>query len=970
METTCELENGEGCVGVLEGNVKGKYFIVNKAEDCKSYNAKITWKWCNDNNQVLQYNKKQAAVHFGEKNKENNEKSLYDFAADVSIAPNSCEEFDTDVVLDSCIKGAGKQWSDIILQGILPNQDRCYCYQFNQHFSLITDEPTPTASPTSKPTSKGNYCDGSDLMIVTVADPVDNKDARYIELYSKDCKGKIINSDIALYRQNGRSYIEPLRLQGHQVWSDGAIVICVSGYWGNCDYDDGTGALVAAVDGINPIILKNDDNIQDRYGFDNNNIRQSYEDGGSVRICENNGPQEFFQPIEWDITPGSGFGTRKAETFSPGYWKSCCDDHGIPLCPVIPEGCYPSDILFTEFADPVDTPSGRYVEMYSKLCAGQTVGGVDLVRIPSEKWFSLDPPKWSLEGKEFDHDGFMVVCMTIDANTVYGRGKCDYFAAEVANADGTSTFKLVGTSEKVLDIYGRRYSLSDVVPQPLPSDFSEGRAVRNQRPLADGIVRNTEVWFPVQWMISKSTYLDMDPGEWVDPPPTLLLTEISYPSDSDLHFIEISSPNLQGTKIRDSIYVVTYSHGSSTPDLHSVSLFDKQVGHDGFLLICATDYVSAAYHMNNACDILDSELGDLNNFDAIAIVEGIVDGPHPHFDILDVYGVIGSYSPIALGAGRAVRKIFATSPRPEYVRSDWIKMRTNEYLMSNPRDWIYEKPTIIDDDDVGCNIDTLIITEIADPVDDKMGRFIEVYCPLACSHGKILGDFTIVSHTGSDVGVQLNAVSLKGYRLDSNGFLVICVGQSLFSQRCDAFAGVGSVVDNDGTHAVAIRYRNTIIDVYGSAFAASYGACITTSGSGFYTGTNWHCFTNGRVVRRKTMMTASVSFTMDYWVISQPIYWYICDPGVWTDPYCFVCDLPPVVTGPPKIYTHYPTPAPVPYPTLSPYPPSPPVVPHSTPAPFYYPPQPVCSGYHCCPVCYPGGKGKGKGSKKATRRRD
>ena len=78
--------------------------------------------------------------------------------------------------------------------------------------------------------------------------------------------------------------------------------------------------------------------------------------------------------MDWDITPGTGSLTRTANTFLPGKWSSCCASYGNPKCETPPTGCYPEDILFTEFADPSGTPAGRYVEMYSKKCAGQEVG--------------------------------------------------------------------------------------------------------------------------------------------------------------------------------------------------------------------------------------------------------------------------------------------------------------------------------------------------------------------------------------------------------------------------------------------------------------------------------------------------------------------------------------------------------------------------------------------------------------------
>jgi len=537
--------------------------------------------------------------------------------------------------------------------------------------------------------------------------------------------------------------------------------------------------------------------------------------------------------------------------------------------------CYPEDILFTEFADPSDDPDGRFVELYSEKCAGKEVErDVVLVRTPFEKYFKLDPDQFSLKGKIFDHDGFMVICMSMMAEFIYGRGTCDYDGAEVVNTDGKSSFKLLDVEKnEVLDVYGNEYELSDTIPNPLPSDFSDGRAVRNQNPLGKDYIRKTDKWFSSQWMIFKATTQDMDPGEWVDPPPKLLLTEISYPNDGALNYIEIYSQNLKGTRISDPLHLVTFSNGSLTPDVHSFSLLGEKIGHDGFFLLCSTDYVSPHYSGYNLCDISDIYLRDLKSFDAIAIVKGTVAGPHPHFDIVDVFGEIGQ--PISISEGRATRKFLATSPRSRYEESDWIKMETIYDLLSDPRYWRYEAPTSVGN---GCDIENLIITEIADPYDDKRLRFIELYSPSSCAHGKSIGKFSIISHSG--FGSQVEGYSLDGLKLNEDGFLVICVGRS-FTQThddfCDRYAGVGSVVDNDGTHAVALTKSNTIVDVYGGTNTCSYMDNWYWS-----SGPVWHCFTNRRVIRRKSAMNPSNIFEPNNWITFDHIPWIRCDPGQWT----------------------------------------------------------------------------------------
>jgi hypothetical protein len=120
---------------------KGRYFVKTDKSDCKTYPATISWEWCNRNDQNLVYITKKAAIHYDEKYpRDNNSMSLFDFKAEKTLAANRCDNFSFDVNLDSCRRGGGVQWFDIILKGKINNgQDKCHCYEFNQEFSLIAD---------------------------------------------------------------------------------------------------------------------------------------------------------------------------------------------------------------------------------------------------------------------------------------------------------------------------------------------------------------------------------------------------------------------------------------------------------------------------------------------------------------------------------------------------------------------------------------------------------------------------------------------------------------------------------------------------------------------------------------------------------------------------------------------------------------------------------------------------------------
>ena len=44
VQTTCVLENGEGCIGMKQPPLKGRYFIKTASNLCQTYRATIAWK--------------------------------------------------------------------------------------------------------------------------------------------------------------------------------------------------------------------------------------------------------------------------------------------------------------------------------------------------------------------------------------------------------------------------------------------------------------------------------------------------------------------------------------------------------------------------------------------------------------------------------------------------------------------------------------------------------------------------------------------------------------------------------------------------------------------------------------------------------------------------------------------------------------------------------------------------------------
>jgi hypothetical protein len=159
-----------------------------------------------------------------------------------------------------------------------------------------------------------------------------------------------------------------------------------------------------------------------------------------------------------------------------------------------------------------------------------------------------------------------------------------------------------------------------------------------------------------------------------------------------------------------------------------VDLSKIRIPLDGFFVICATTECEDIY-LGNTCDYTPSSFDNAANNqgnEAVAIISGSL----TNFQILDLYGVIGTDG-FGTGrdfeGGRVVRKygIYA-SPTVIWNPSQWIIFSPANTGQCDPGEWKEEVEPISPDGLV------LIISEVATPSDSSVSNnnnFVELYSP-------------------------------------------------------------------------------------------------------------------------------------------------------------------------------------------------------------------------------------------------
>ncbi len=352
------------------------------------------------------------------------------------------------------------------------------------------------------------------------------------------CPGATISREILVMSWKQYGLTCDVSLQGFTVPDDGFIIICSNriqhqvefggqfeklengGYrdLSVCDIEDFN---LLAGNGFNSyaILDKNSDCDQtdcisrdcytgcsekylDIYGYSDASLvgTQHYFDNcRAVRMPEYPYGLSWFAPETWEVVcPSVGVPSTPDETCDPRRWNA------VPLI-----------LYFTEFCDPKDEGTKRFIELYSPNKRNFKIEE-DLIVM---KWEgSSTTPSFtfqSLKGLTVNEHGFLVLCINWYA---WGENMCDLQTGfqGISNINGRDHYALAAceipsTDCDIIDIYGSPGTEAKKSGQ----DFTSGRAFRR------------EYFYPVarkifdidQWIVSTSASADScDPGK-IDPNP-------------------------------------------------------------------------------------------------------------------------------------------------------------------------------------------------------------------------------------------------------------------------------------------------------------------------------------------------------------------------------------------------------------------------------------------------------------------
>jgi hypothetical protein len=223
--------------------------------------------------------------------------------------------------------------------------------------------------------------------------------------------------------------------------------------------------------------------------------------------------------------------------------------------------------------------------------------------------------------------------------------------------------------------------------------------------------------------------------------------------------------------------------------------------------------------------------------------------------------------------GRAIRSPSAKKPSKVWNPDDWwiVPGNNGDDVLSvtdmDPREW-NEFPLI------------LIITELADPLDNKLNRFIELYSPNKSNY-EIVEDLILVRYEdATGIPRSIPYINLKGMVINQDGFLVLCVEGSWWStaQCTSTYPPTQFVGTTTGTMKIAIMEgtlpspQGKIVDIFG----------VPTSDGGD------NDFSDGRALRVRSIETPKNQFLRSDWIIipgtgSGTVSSSLFDPGLWLD---------------------------------------------------------------------------------------
>jgi len=349
--------------------------------------------------------------------------------------------------------------------------------------------------------------------------------------------------------------------------------------------------------------------------------------------------------------------------------------------------------------------------------------------------------------------------------------------------------------------------------------------------------------------------------------------------------LELYSDNCAGKTIGDDFELVHYDDDGNLLN-NPLDLEGFTIGDDGFLLLCVKEEANVIYGPNT-CDrvVGPNTPADNQGVETIALLERRKVGDPV---IIDIFGFKPSDDTSNFSGGKAIRDPSATLPSNVWKPEDWLIIpgKDGEGVLTvddmDPREW-NEFPLVI------------VITELADPLDNKLNRFIELYSPNKRNY-EIVDDLVLVRYEGTS-GVPMGTpyINLKGMVINPQGFLVLCVDGSTWSNnQCTSKAPPTEFVGTTtGMMKIAILAANVpradaeIIDIFG------------VPGS---TGSN-HNFSDGRAVRVRLSEKPRAVFVRDDWIIipgsgSGTVSSGLFDPNAWIDCELFGCAADPSPTPP------------------------------------------------------------------------
>ena len=348
----------------------------------------------------------------------------------------------------------------------------------------------------------------------------------FIEIKST-CPGEKISRPIVVvsYKQYGQIY--KVDLQGMIIPDDGFIIICRSKVqhrtnfagqyvyenreWRDLSVCDIESYMILAGHGYNSysMIDRNSDcdggcgnKYLDIYGYkDSALIRTEHEYKGcrAVRNVDYPFGLPWFDRSSWEIIcPKYSVIPLPGEACDPRVWAK------VPLI-----------LFFTEFCDPKDDKSKRFIELYSPNKRDYKIDDDIIVM----KWEGASPyPSYfylNLKGRTINQDGFLVLCINWNS---WNSDKCEVPTgySSIVNSPGSDHFALAkcerpGNDCKIIDSFGS----PGVVGSGSSQDFTNGRAYRlESNPMPK------KVFDINQWVIRRNKLSEScDPGIWDHLPP-------------------------------------------------------------------------------------------------------------------------------------------------------------------------------------------------------------------------------------------------------------------------------------------------------------------------------------------------------------------------------------------------------------------------------------------------------------------